>query len=65
MLDKLQGDMLKLIDLSNEMGKYNERLLFLLNMLDKENYNTQQAENIRKKLIQLNLKFDAIKSKWF
>lgn len=64
-LNSLKSDMLKIIDLSAEIGKYNEQLLHHSNMADKHNYNKEKCERIQCIVRQLKEEFYFLKEKWF
>jgi len=61
----LKPDMAKLIALAQEIGKYNEMLLWHSNLLDKRNYDKNKTEQISKKLKDLQHDFFELKGKWF
>ena len=64
-LDTLKRDMLTMLDLSNEMGKYRQMLLHHGDMCDKRNYDPEKCEMIKIKLEGLKAKYDRLNNKWF
>ena len=64
-LQKLKSDMSYLIDLSGEIAKYDQMLLYHNNMKDKRNYNPEKCDAIKKKISELQTIFFSLKEKWF
>ena len=64
-LDKLKKDMLEMIKLSNEIGKYNQMLLQHNNEKDKYNFNLKKVDRIKSKIYDLEEEFYLLKNRWF
>lgn len=64
-LNKLKIDMLRMIELSGEIAKYNEKILHHNDSLDKRNYNFEKCSLITVKVSILQEEFYKLKNKWF
>jgi len=64
-MNDLKTEMLKLIELSAEIAKYNEMLLHYLDINDKRNYDPIKAEKIRLKITAMQLVYYKLYEKWF
>jgi hypothetical protein len=65
LLNNLKSDILQLIELQGEISKYEEKLLYLIDVRDKRNFNLEKAEKIKIKISELKKIFDSLKTKWF
>jgi hypothetical protein len=65
LITSLKDDMLELVNLSRELGKYDQMLLQHLNMNDKLNYNPDKCDLINKKTSKLYERYYFIMDKWF
>lgn len=65
MLNEIKADMLKMIEVSADIGKYNQMLLQRSDICDTRNYNAENCEKIRLKLDELYEIYDFLKEKWF
>jgi len=57
--------MLRLIELSAEIAKYNQMLLQHNDVLDKRNYNAEKCTQIIKKVNTIQKEFYELQYKWF
>jgi hypothetical protein len=64
LLKELENDIKKLIDISELIGKYSERLLFISNINDKHNYNPNLCELLKNKIDYLIEEQESLKNKW-
>ena len=65
LLNQLKSDMLKLIELSKDIGKYNEMLLHHIEASDERNFNEEKAKLIKQRISELAEKYFLLKDKWF
>lgn len=61
----LHSDMLVLLEISSEIGKYEQMYLQHNNLSDKYNYNEEKCLLIRKKLNSLYERYNIIYKTWF
>lgn len=64
-LSNLKNDMIEMIELAGELGKYSQMQLHCSDMEDKRNYSYAMAEKIRAKISTLQERFFYLKGKWF
>ncbi len=64
LLNELKTDMLKMLELANNIGKYDQIYNVASNIHDK-NYNEEQCNRIKTKLSELNEEYIRLKEKWF
>ncbi len=65
MLEQLKRDMLEMIELSEQLGKYEQMHLQYWNIEDKNNYDAEKLEKLALKVKILQLRLSKLKEKWF
>ena len=58
LFDNIKADMLRLIKLSADIAKYNERLLHCSDMQDKRNFDAEKRNLLTEKISELQEKYD-------